>query len=117
MQWPVMFFYTILGKQYKRAATDALFADGVLNLITLPIFAWFIEASFKDSYCFNNIGLYSATSNWEFGVSRGVFELFWLSSLVCVGVVAVDVFIFVSFFWPATEDLREGGAPGRRFGA
>jgi hypothetical protein len=63
MQWVVTFFYTIFGKQYKQDAIDALFADGVLNLITPPILAWFIEASFKDSYCFNNISLYDATSN------------------------------------------------------
>jgi len=43
MLWGVMFLYSLFGKQYKRSATDSLFADGILNILSIPIAAWFLE--------------------------------------------------------------------------
>ncbi|KAE8440297.1 hypothetical protein EG329_009730 [Mollisiaceae sp. DMI_Dod_QoI] len=49
MLWAVMLFYSIFGKQYKRSGTDSLFADGILNILSIPIAAWFIEAYASDT--------------------------------------------------------------------
>ncbi|KAF2008778.1 hypothetical protein BU24DRAFT_468569 [Aaosphaeria arxii CBS 175.79] len=97
MQWAILLFYSSFGASYKRAATDALFANGLLNLLSLPTAAWLLQALLKEPSCtgfFNNSTTVNGFGNEDY------------TQLVFVGVVmyfsfaAVDLFVLVSFFWP-----------------
>lgn len=47
MMWSQMLFYVGFGKNYKGAATDALFADVILNVFSIPVLASTITTALK----------------------------------------------------------------------
>jgi hypothetical protein len=65
MLWGVMFLYSLFGKQYKRSATDSLFADGILNILSIPIAAWFLEPYEKNASMCGDISQLYYFSNYN----------------------------------------------------
>ena len=110
MQWAVMFFYACFGKDYKRAATDAFFAEGLLSLLSLPILAWFLSATLGND-CLD----VRYDSELEFGTNSNVYGLFWSALMAYLPAVAVEVLIFVTFFWPGHRSLHRGWSGGAAF--
>jgi hypothetical protein len=111
MLWAVMFLYSIFGKQYKRSGTDSLFADGILNILSIPIAAWFLEAyESNTAACDNFSGGLLYTLNFGQGDYLGTFTL---TPLIYIPFAVVDLFIFVAFIWK--RRLGRGWAAGAGF--
>lgn len=47
MMWSQLLFYVGFGRNYKGSATDALFADTILNIFSIPVLATAITAALK----------------------------------------------------------------------
>jgi hypothetical protein len=109
MLWAVMFLYSIFGKQYKRSGTDSLFADGILNILSIPIAAWFIEAyASNTSVC----GGWNKSHPLDFG-QKDLIESFTITPLIYFPFAVVDLFILVAFIWK--RRLGRGWAAGAGF--
>lgn len=109
MLWAVMFLYSIFGKQYKRSGTDSLFADGILNILSIPIAAWFIEAYASNTRV---CGGWDQSHPLDFG-QKDFIEGFTLTPLIYLPFAVVDLFIFVAFVWK--RRLGRGWAAGAGF--
>lgn len=100
MLWAVMFLYSIFGKQYKRSGTDALFADGILNVLSIPIAAWFLEAYESNAALCGDNFYFGSSSRQVLDFGQGDYlGLFNLAPLIYLPFAAVDLFIFVAFLW------------------
>ena len=90
---------------------DALFAEGLLSIISLPILAWLFGAMLANSSCLDT---FYSSATLEFGNLEDL-GLLWGATVGYLPVVAVEVLIFISFFWPGRRRLSPGWSVGAAF--
>lgn len=111
MQWAIMLFYAIFGNAYKRAAADALTADGIINLLCLPTAAWLLQSVVSEESC--HTWFDSDTENgWG---QEDDAPLYFIGVISVFTSAALDLFILVFFFWPGRTRVHRGWIAGAGF--